>query len=391
MRLVTFSSLYPNQTAPTHGVFVETRLRQLIAHEDVKSIVIAPVPYFPSPHRVFGRWGKFATIPSVEVRHGISVRHPRFFVIPKVGQVLTPSFLYHAARRNLQELIDSGYKPDLIDAHYLYPDGVAAVRIGEAFRLPVVLTARGSDVTEWPNYPRCNALIRHAISRADALIAVSSALRDALINLGAEPGRTTVLRNGVDAEFFSPMDPVVTRKQLQLRRKTLLSVGHLITRKGHDRVIQALVDLPEFDLLIVGEGPERAALEALSVKLNVGQRVHLVGGVSQDKLPLYYAAAEALVLASTREGWANVLLEAMACGTPVIASPILGNPEVVRKAEAGMVMSENTPEAIVASVRALLANPPSRSATRIYAQTHGWREISSGQRKIFEGVIANFR
>ncbi len=182
MRIVTVSSLYPNANIPTHGVFVENRLRQLVAHEAIESVVIAPVPHFPSAHKIFGQWAKYATVPSVEIRHGIQVRHPRFFVIPKIGQVVTPAFLFSAARRSLQELIDAGYKPALIDAHYLYPDGVAAVRLGRFFKLPVVLTARGSDVTEWPHYPRCNKLIREAISKVDALIAVSSALADGLKN-----------------------------------------------------------------------------------------------------------------------------------------------------------------------------------------------------------------
>ena len=283
MRIVTFSSLYPNTKVPTHGVFVETRLRQLVAHEGIESVVIAPVPYFPSSHKIFGRWAKLATVPSFELRHGIQVRHPRFVVIPRIGQLITPKFLFSAARRSLQELIETGYRPDLIDAHYLYPDGVAAVRLGEVFKLPVVLTARGSDVTEWPNYPKCNQLIRAAISRADALISVSSALGDGLKTLGADAGRITVLRNGVDTEFFYPIEHHEARGRLKLHRKMLLSVGHLIARKGHDRIIRALVDLPEFELMIVGEGSEREELLRLAVKWNVIDRVHFVGGCCPEQ------------------------------------------------------------------------------------------------------------
>jgi glycosyltransferase involved in cell wall biosynthesis len=387
MRIVTFSTLYPNANMPTHGIFVENRLRQLIAHERIESTVIAPVPYFPSSRKIFRRWAKWASVPSLQIQHGIQVRHPRFLVVPKIGQLLTPKSLFLAARRSLQELIETGYKPRLIDAHYLYPDGVAAVQLGKAFQLPVVVTARGSDVTEWPYDPSCNRLIREAISNADALIAVSSALADGLKNLGANPERVTVLRNGVDTNVFAPVDYHEARKQLQLRRKMLLSVGHLIVRKGHDRVIRALVELPEFELMIVGDGPERAALLRLAAVLNVADRVHLVGSVVQAKLPLYYSAAEALILASSREGWANVLLEAMACGTPVIASPISGNSEVVRKGEAGVITKENSPAGIVEAVRGLLSKPPSRIETQIYAASHGWREVSAGQRQVFESVI----
>ncbi len=139
--------------------------------------------------------------------------------------------------------------------------------------------------------------------------------------------------------------------------------------------------------MIVGEGPEREELLRLAIKLKVRDRVQFVGGVTQDKLPLYYSAAEALVLASSREGWANVLLEAMACGTPVVASPIPGNSEVVRTEEAGILMPENSPQGIVASVQRLLVSPPSRAATRNYAGMHGWRDISAGQQKVFAQVL----
>jgi teichuronic acid biosynthesis glycosyltransferase TuaC len=391
MRIVTFSTLYPNANMPTHGIFVETRLRQLMAHESMESVVIAPVPYFPSSQKIFRRWAKLASVPSLQIQHGIQVRHPRFLVIPKIGQLLTPKSLFLAARRSLQELMATGYKPTLIDAHYLYPDGVAAVQLGKAFQLPVVVTARGSDVTEWPDYRNCNRLIREAVSNADALIAVSSALADGLKNLGADPERITVLRNGVDTKVFFPIDYHEARKQLQLRRKMLLSVGHLIVRKGHDRVIRALVELPELELMIVGDGPERAALQRLAATLHVADRVHFVGAVVQGELPLYYSAAEALILASSREGWANVLLEAMACGTPVIASPISGNSEVVRKVEAGVIMKENSPAAIVEAVRGLISKPPSRSETQRYAAAHGWQEISAGQRQVFEAVVKRDR
>ena len=387
LRLLTFSTLYPNDAVPNHGIFVETRLRHLVLHEKVTSTVLAPVPFFPLRSSLFGTWARHARAPRREERLSLTVHHPRYLVIPRLGMSAAPFLLYRAAVRALAHLLAEGHTFDAIDAHYIYPDGVAAVWLGRRFGLPVILTARGSDVTACPDYFFPRLLIKRAIAGADALVAVSEALKQRLIELGAEPGRVTVLRNGVDAALFRPLPRSEARAKLGLVRPTILSVGHLIERKGHHRVITAMPSLPDLDLLIVGEGPERAGLATLVARLGLGGRVHFVGAVRQAELPLYYSAAEALVLASSREGWANVLLEAMACGTPVVASNVWGNPEVVQGADSGRITAANTPEAIASAVQDLLAAPPSRAATRAYAERFGWEATSAGQAAVFKAVL----
>ena len=182
--------------------------------------------------------------------------------------------------------------------------------------------------------------------------------------------------------------PSAARSALGLgAEQTLLSVGLLIERKGHHLVIEALRDLPECRLLIVGEGPDRATLEALAARLGVAERVRFLGAQPHARLPLYYSAADALVLASSREGWANVLLEAMACGTPVVASPAWGSREAVAAPEAGLVIDTLTSTAIAEGVRRLLAQPPERAATRRYAEGFGWHETTAGQLKLFRRVL----
>jgi teichuronic acid biosynthesis glycosyltransferase TuaC len=168
----------------------------------------------------------------------------------------------------------------------------------------------------------------------------------------------------------------------------LISVGLLIERKGHHRTIEAMTMLPEFDLIIVGEGTERDRLSALIARFGLSDRVRLLGARPHAELPSLYGAADASILASSREGWANVLLESMACGTPVVASPIWGNPEVVRAPEAGVIMTENSADGIVDGVRRLFAALPSRAATRAYAEPFSWDETTSGQLALFRRVIA---
>ncbi|NKC30554.1 glycosyltransferase family 4 protein [Roseomonas sp. BU-1] len=385
MRLLTFSTLFPNAAQPNHGVFVENRLRHLIASGEARSLVLAPVPWFPLARN------RPAGVAAQEVRHGLTVLHPRFVAPPGLGMYSGPAALFASARRALARLLADGHRFDAIDAHYVYPDGVAAVRLGRAFGLPVVITARGSDISQLPDHAMPRRLIERAIREADALIAVSVGLKDGLVALGAPAGKVTVLRNGVDLEAFRPTGTgAAVRAEFALGDgPLLLSVGHLIARKGHHHVIRALTRLPpDIALLILGEGPERAALAALAAQLGVAGRVHMPGARPHAELPRFYDAADALVLASAREGWANVLLESMACGTPVIASPAWGSREAVRAPAAGLVMPETTPEAIAVAARRLLATPPGRAATRAYAEGFSWDETTAGQLAVFRGVLA---
>ena len=387
LRLLTFSTLFPNAEQPNHGIFVENRLRHLVASGEAQSEVVAPVPFFPTGSAVFGGWGRLARVPRHEVRHGIDIHHPRYPVIPRVGMSIAPMLLYRTTGRFLDRLLAGGARIDAIDAHYLYPDGVAAVRLGRRLGVPVVITARGTDVNLIPRYRVPRRLIRGAMAGAAALIAVSAALKAAMVELGAPAEKVTVLRNGVDTAVFTPpVDRAAARAALGLMRPTLISVGHLIERKGHHLVIEALRELPEWELIVVGDGPERARLAGLVRTPDLRERVRLLGTRPHAELPALYGAADVLVLASSREGWANVLLESMACGTPVVATNIWGNPEVVRERAAGVIV-ERGAGAIAEGVRRLAAGAPDRAATRAYAERFSWDETTAGQLTLFRRVV----
>ena len=389
IRLLTFSTLFPNSIQPNHGIFVQNRLRHLVASGEAVGTVVAPVPYFPFRSPRFGAWARHASVPRLEQRHGLTIHHPRYIVIPKIGMTIAPWLLYRSALSYISRLIAEGAQFDAIDAHYFYPDGVAAVWLGQRLNLPVVVTARGTDLNLIPQYPRPRQLLRQAIAGADAVVGVSSALRDVLLELGADPAKAVTLRNGVEMETFRPLpDRDAIRAGLGLTRKTLISVGYLIDRKGHHRTIEAMKSLPDFELIIAGEGPDRAKLQAQIDQGGLADRVRLLGPRPHAELPTLYNAADAMVLASSREGWANVLLEAMACGTPVVASNIWGNPEVVQNRNAGVIYDPNTAEGIVAGVRDLFANPPTRAATRAYAEPFSWDETTAGQLALFRRVLA---
>jgi glycosyltransferase involved in cell wall biosynthesis len=381
MKILTFSTLFPNAEKPGHGIFVETRLRHLVASGEVESRVVAPVPWFPLSHERFGGYARFARVPREETRHAIRVVHPRYPVVPKIGMNVAPALLAQSVKPAIGRIIDEGYDFDLIDAHYFYPDGVAAAMLGRYFNKPVVVTARGSDITLFPQYRLPRRMIRWAATRANAVITVCNALRDEVVALGVDEQRVTSLRNGVDLELFHP----IVRQRNE--RFTLLTVGHLVPVKGQELIIAALPLLPDVRLVVAGDGPDCKKLEALARSLNVDERVTFLGAVPQAQLRQHYGSADALVLASSREGWANVLLESMACGTPVVASRVYGTPEVVAAPAAGVLMNERSARGIADAVTALRTNYPDHAATRRYAEGFSWDDTTAGQIRVFQQAM----
>ena len=387
VQLLTFSTLFPHDGRPNHGIFVENRLKHLLATGRAKSTVVAPVPWFPSHSPRFGDWAKNAKAGRTEERNGLAIHHPRYLLPPRIGMQVAPAALFAAAALELRRLHAAGVRFDLIDAHYIYPDGVAAVALGRAFRKPVVLTARGSDITHYPEFAGPRRMIQWAMRQAAALISVSSGLRAAMIALGAPADKVKVLRNGVDLSLFRPVSSAL-RDEWGVNGPVLLSVGHLIERKGHHHAIEAVSRLPGWTLAIVGEGPECGRLRVLAQSLGIEDRVLFCGAHPHTALPAFYSAADVLILASSREGWANVLLEAMACGTPVVASNIPGNPEVVAADAAGLVVRENTADCFVEAIRGLYARRLCREKTRAYAEAFSWHATSAGQIRLFQKVLA---
>jgi glycosyltransferase involved in cell wall biosynthesis len=391
IRLLTFSTLFPNDVQPAHGIFVERRLQQLLSTGEVSATVVAPVPWFPSRASAFGRYAELAAVPGEETRGAVRVLHPRYPVIPKFefGMNLAPRLLARWVLPTMERLRSAGETFDLIDAHYYFPDGVAATMIGSRLGVPVVITARGNDVNLFPDWSQPRRMIRRAADAAAATITVCQALKDRLTDLGCDASKIVVLRNGVDASTFSPQEPLRAQAEtgLDTRLRWLLSVGQLIPRKGHDLTIRALGDLPGFGLALVGDGELREELESLAVRTGVRERVRFVGRVSPDRLPAFYSVAAASVLASSSEGLANVLLESLACGTPVVATPVDGTPEVITGLPAGVLVGERSAEGIRDALRYLFEHYPDRRAVRSVGQGLGWDATSRGQLALFARIL----
>lgn len=344
MKILVFTTLFPNNVWPNHGVFVKERMSAVARLDGCGVRVIAPVPYYP-PMRVGKRW-RYSQVARKEVIDGIQVYHPRYFLIPKLsmpfhGFMMFLSVLYFVNK------IKARFDFDIIDAHYVYPDGFAAVLLGRIFRKPVVVTARGSDINVFAGLPIIRRLLFYTLERVDGVIAVSEALKKRIVGLGIPENKIAVVPNGVDPTKFYPIAKTLARENLGLPndRKLLLSVGGLEPVKGFDHLIRAIrILIDEFQLtdvllLIVGDGALHQQLLRMISACSVDAHVRLIGAVPHEQLRLWYSAADLFCLASRSEGWPNVVVESLACGTPVVATAVGGIPEIISSESVGCLVN----------------------------------------------------
>lgn len=374
MNILTFSSLYPNAVDPSNGIFVERRLMKLLEFDNDTASVVSPVPWFPFRSRLFGRYADLAAIPASDLRNGIEICYPRFPRLPKIGMLTAPLGMAIATAGAVRRVMEKTGPVSIIDAHYFYPDGVAAARLAERFGLPFVVTARGTDINVIAEMPGPRRLILAAADKAAAVIAVSEALGRSLRRLGVEPDKIHVLPNGVDLEFFSPGDRQEVRIRLGLRSPTFISVGALKEAKGHDVAIRALQHFEDARLIVIGEGAYEGQLRRLVESLRLEARVSFTGRLDARELVDYYRAADALFLMSHREGMPNVVLESLACGTPVIAADVGGIGEVLSAPHCGVLLDRREPRALAAAWQAFTARHVDREAVRRAAEGLSWDE-----------------
>ena len=246
MNVLVLSNLFPNPVQTRKGVFVRERLRHVARAGDINFTVLAPVPWFPFKGKRFGAYGEFALVPKVSRSDFGDVYHPRYFLLPKIGAQFAPKTYAASVLRTIKRY---GLGPfDLVDAHFMFPDAAAAVLVGEALGVPVVATARGSDLNVMPDDRFAGPWIDSTLRSADAIVGVSAALAERAVSLGAPENRTHVLRNGVDRARFAPGDTAKARDSVGFTHKTVLVVGNLVAVKGQALAIEALAHLPDWHL-----------------------------------------------------------------------------------------------------------------------------------------------
>ena len=394
-RLVVFSTLFPHPGQPNAGVFIRERMFRVA--KVLPLIVVAPVPWFPL-QGLIRLWRPHfrPAAPQHEVQDGIEVWHPRFFSIPGLFKSLDGLFMAWGSWFTLQRL-KKQFQFNLIDVHFAYPDGYAGTLLGRWLNVPVTITLRGTEIRH-ANDARLRPRLVRALQQAARVFSVSDSLKRHALSLGIPAEKIQVVGNGVDTEKFFPMDKREARGKLSLPPDAplLISVGGLVERKGFHRVIDCLPALlasyPRLQYLIVGgasaEGDMRAALEAQVTRLGLTEHVKFLGALPSRELRLPLSAADVFVLATRNEGWANVFLEAMACGLPVIATDVGGNREVVCRDDLGAIVPFDDQAALTAAIEQALARNWDRPAIIRYAEENGWAQRVQTLAEAFRHLLA---
>lgn len=379
VRLLVFSTVFPSSAQPHHGVFVRERMRGLPPEVEVQ--VVAPTPWFPFVSGL--RPGFRPVVAREEVQDGVRVLHPRYLSVPGILKCLDGVFLFLSTLPALLRLRKT-FRFDAIDSHFIYPEGLAAVLHGRVFRVPVLITLRGM-LPLLVRYRLRRPQLRFALKRAARLIAVSESLKQDAAALGVD--RARVIENGIDPGLFRPIDRVEARRSLGLAEDgpLLVSVGTLAPRKGFHLVMEAMAGLrPDLRFAIVGgagaEGAMEPELRSLAARLGLQDRVIFAGPRGRSELAAWYSAADLFVLASGHEGCPNVVIEAIACGTPVVATPVGNVPELV---EGVGIVAERQVPALAAAIGEALSREWDRDAIRARIESRTWAAVG---REVMEEV-----
>jgi len=378
-RVVVLSTLFPHAAQPTVGLFIRERMFRV--GRLLPLTVVAPAPWFPFQGSL-RRWKPHfrPPAPAVEVQEAIEVRRPRFLSVPGAFKWLDGFGMAVGCLPTLLRL-KRGFGCNLIDAHFAYPEGYAATLLGRWLRIPVCITLRGTEVPLANDARRRRRMIR-GMQRATRIFAVSESLKRHAMSLGVAGEKIVVVGNGVDTVRFHRVERQAVRERLGLAADApvLLSVGALVERKGFHRVLECLPALrrrfPGLRYLIVGgpgpEGDWSARLRSMAIDLGLQDCVAFLGALAPEELKVPLSAADVFVLATRNEGWANVFLEAMACGLPVVATDVGGNAEVVANAGLGTLVPFGQPERLTQAIADAFTRDWDRDAIVAYAESKSW-------------------
>ena len=386
MNILSISTMFPNRNVPSFGVFVKRRLEAL--SEIVNLTIVSPQPYFPFLS-LFNRFHERRGIPYEEqLNDRTTVYYPRFLSFPLILKPLDGIFLFVTLYFFIKKMNRKGLKFDLLDAHLAYPDGFASVLLGKFFKLPVTITLRGHDINYLPRYPVRKRQVIYALKKADKGFSVANALRLKAGDIGINIDKIVVASNGVQTEIFYPADREKIRKELNFspEKRIILSVGYIIERKGFDLLIDALHILHDKEkmtdamLVIVGgvgyEPYVKPQLYEQIDKLKLHDSVVFVEPKKNEELYEWYNLADVFSLASSLEGWPNVILESLACGTPVVAAKVWGIPEIYGDNTDIGLLAERNPKDIAVKLKEALNKQWNREHIRKFAESKTWAQTA---------------
>ena len=395
LNILVFSSLFPSDARRNAGLFVRERTFRF--REFANITVVSPVPWFPGQKLIQIFVPGYRPMPAkVENQDGVDVYFPRFLSFPLLFKNKDSSLLRKSVEKFIDKLVRER-KINLIDAHFSYPDGHAASIIAKKLDIPCTITMRGTELPHSLDVKKL-ALLKEAWEFSSHIIAVSQSLKDIATSNDVNSDKVTVVGNGIDTYKFTPLNKHEARQRLNLptQAPVLITVGGLVYRKGFHRVIACLPklrqDYPDIRYLIVGgsslEGNIENELQQQVSQLGLQDNVIFCGPKKPEELNVYLSAATLFVLSTANEGWANVLLEALACETPVIATDVGGNKEVINNSELGTIMPFGNETALMEAIKAGVVKTWNKALLRNYAENNHWNVRMASIKQIFEDVTA---
>ncbi len=390
MRVLIITKIFPNALEPLSSPFNRQQFAALGRLCEVE--VLASIPWFPGA-RAFRRWsaaGRLCDVPRGDVIDGLPVRHPRFLFLPRYGHALSGA-LYAASLAPV--VLRYRGRVDVVLGSWAFPDGAAAIALASLLSVPAVVKLHGSDIDVVARMPGPRRHLRWALPRARRVVAVSRALADEVVALGVPRERVAVVGNGIDPELFFVRDRAAARAELGLAPdgKRILYVGRVERAKGVIDLLDAFAALaarrPDFSLALVGDGSARA--ECAERAARIGAQVTLAGARPLAEVPRWMAAADVVTLPSHHEGTPNVLLEALACGRPCVATDVGGIPDVVSSPELGELVPIQDARALAAALERVADAPHDAAAIAQKGARGGWAESARGLYRVLEAAVAD--
>nr|NJM02130.1 glycosyltransferase family 4 protein [Desulfobacula sp.] len=385
MKVLTFTSLFPNRMQRNLGGFIARRMSFWASIYASQWITVAPVPYFPK--LPFGSpWKAYSDVDPFELFKKWQVYHFRYLMLPKIGLPIQGQSMAVCTAQKIRRLILQKGPFDLIDAHFIYPDAFAAMQISRKFGIPLVVSARGSDINYYSQIDAIRPRIKAVLKYADAIIGVSKNLVEKMVSLGAPENRCHHIPNGVDSRQFCPVGNNKEEKPL----RNLLAVGNLVPEKGFDLLLKAVSLLkpayPDIQLKIIGVGPEFSRLSSLCEAYQIKENVRFPGQVDHREIHPWFQGAGIFCLSSLREGNPNVILEALATGIPVAATPVGGVPELIHENRNGVLSHDFSPESLAQAIGSVLERNWSAKEIRKTVLDKTWESVARDLQTIFKKV-----
>jgi teichuronic acid biosynthesis glycosyltransferase TuaC len=395
LHVALYSSLFPTPLEPSRSVFTDQLAKALALKYTVS--VVCPTPWFPNVEflRNFGPGKRFAGLPLKELRDGITIYYPRYPLIPRCPQIIQPWLQRITISRFLKQL-HRMQRIDAVNAHWVYPDGIAAANMARQIGVPTLLTALGSDVNVSAEFPGRRRKLASALKAVQGASGVSQALTERLIALGSAPEQTHYIPNGVNRKIFAPPnteDITINRVALGLNpgRKYLVFVGRLHPVKGLVHLLEALSILLtenrlDFDTLLIGTGEIESELKTSAQARQLDPFVRFIGNVPHTKVREWLSAGDVFCLPSLMEGMPNVVLEALACGLPIVASRVGGIPDIVNESS-GILVPPGNAKALASAVAKAMQHPWDR--VKIAADSSGpdWSDVANMYAKVIDSMV----